>query len=86
MGSKAAYGSRSYGGGASYSYERATFDGYPAFKRYRDGKLEFFYGHDIYAEGFFEDHVGHGHAIIKNGKLIYKSPPGVSGPTVDLGG
>lgn len=78
-------GSGRYGSGA-FSYQDARFDGYPALKRHRDGKLEFFYGSDVYADGFLEDHVGHGHAIIKNGKLIYKCPPGSSTPSIDLGG
>jgi hypothetical protein len=84
---KAAYGqntaSGAYGRGA-HSYQEATFDGMPAFKRFRAGQLEFFYGEDIHREGFLTDHVGHGHAIIKNGKLIYRCRPGASDPDIDI--
>jgi len=87
--SKASYGHNSgsgaYGRG-SFSYQEATFDGLPALKRRRDGKLEFFYGSDVKIEGFLENHEGHGHAIIKDGKLIYKRRPGQSKPDIDLGG
>ena len=88
-GGRGSYGQNS-GSGAysrgSFSYQEGTFDGQPALKRRRDGKLEFFYGEDIHREGFLEDHVGHGHAIIKDGKLIYRCRPGQSTPDIDLGG
>ena len=88
-GGRGSYGqntrSGAYGRG-SFSYQEATFDGLPALKRRRDGKLEFFYGPDVKIEGFLEDHEGHGHAIIKDGKLIYKRRPGASEPDIDLGG
>lgn len=73
--------SGNYGSG-TYSFTEATFDGFPALKRNRDGKTEFFYGTapvDI-------DNEKHGHAIIKNGKLIYKRRPGESTPIIDIGG
>lgn len=82
---QASYGrnsrSGSYGSSA-YAFKEATFDGYPALKRYRDGKLEFYYG----PGPVDPDDATHGHAIIKNGKLIYRRPPGASMPDIDLGG
>lgn len=51
-------GSSSYGR-SSYSCKEATFDGYPALKRSRDGKTESFYGPAPVDPG--DSH--HGHAI-----------------------
>lgn len=64
----------------SYTFQSSTFDGLPALKRRRgDGALEIFYqegGVDL------NDHR-HGHAVIRNGKLVYKRRPGEENPVVN---
>jgi hypothetical protein len=57
-----------------------TFDGYSSLSRTRgDGATEIFYGPNPVEM----DDVNHGHAVIKNGKLVYKRRPGESTPVVD---
>ncbi len=84
---KTAYGrgssSGAYGRG-SYNFEAATFDGLPALKRHLSGKTEFFYGTNTSGEIDVND-VQHGHAVIRNGQLVYKRRPGESTPVVDKG-
>ena len=74
-------GSRSGGyGRSSYSMRSGTFDGMPSLSRQRDdGATEIFYQEG----GVDMDDAAHGHAVIKNGKLVYKRPPGASSPVVD---
>lgn len=82
---QASYGRGSASGGygrGSYSFENATFDGLPALKRQLSGKTEFFYGVNAVGEIDVDD-VQHGHAVIRNGKLVYKRRPGESTPVVD---
>ncbi len=58
-----------------------TFDGLPLLSRRRgDGELEIFY--KPIAVGM--DDERHGHAVIKDGKLVYKRRPGETIPVVDL--
>lgn len=58
-----------------------TFDGYPSLSRTRgDGAREIFYG----PAPVNMDDPAHGHAVIKNGKLVYKRRPGETVPVVDL--
>jgi hypothetical protein len=76
-------GSRSGGyGRGSYNFESATFDGLPALKRHLSGKTEFFYGTNAVGEIDVDD-IQHGHAVIRNGKLVYKRRPGESTPIVN---
>jgi len=57
-----------------------TFDGLPSLSRKRgDGALEIFYQ----AGAVDMDNPNHGHAVIKNGKLVYKRRPGESTPIID---
>lgn len=82
---KAAYGRGSTSGGygrSSYGLQSATFDGLPALKRHVSGKTEFFYGTNAMGEIDLND-IQHGHAVIRNGKLVYKRRPGESSPVVD---
>lgn len=82
---KTAYGrgstSGAYGRG-SYNFEAATFDGLPAIKRHLSGKTEFFYGTGVDGSIDINDRK-HGHAVIKNGKLVYKRRPGEEEPVVN---
>jgi len=76
------YGSRGYSN-ESYSRTGRTFDGYPSLsKRRSDGKIDIIYGPEPLS---LNDEM-HGHAVIKNGKLIYKRRPGEADPIIDLGG
>ena len=72
-------GSGGYGN-SSYSMRSGTFDGLPSLSRKRqDGATEIFY-----QEGSVNmDDPMHGHAVIKNGKLVYKRRPGESTPIID---
>jgi hypothetical protein len=83
---KASYGhgSKSEGyGSSSYSMRPGTFDCMPSLSRHRDdGKIDIYYGPEPLVD---LDDPKHGHAIIKNGKLIYKRRPGESTPIVDTG-
>lgn len=83
---KSTYGRGSTSGGygrSSYSYQSATFDGLPALKRTRqDGATEFFYHEGAVDEVNLDDR-SHGHAVIKNGKLVYKRLPGQENPVVN---
>jgi hypothetical protein len=47
------------------------------FQRHLSGKSEFFYGTNAV------DDIQHGHAVIRNGKLVYKRRPGESTPVID---
>ncbi len=82
---KTSYGrgstSGAYGRG-SYNFQSATFDGLPALKRHLSGKTEFFYGANAVGEIDVDD-IQHGHAVIRNGKLVYKRRPGESTPVID---
>lgn len=83
---RASYGrgsrSESYGS-SSYSMKPGTFDGMPSLSRRRDdGKIDIFYGPEPLVD---LDSPKHGHAVILNGKLIYKRRPGESKPVVDTG-
>lgn len=82
---KTAYGrgstSGAYGRG-SYNFQSATFDGLPALKRHLSGKTEFFYGTNAVGDIDVDD-IQHGHAVIRDGKLVYKRRPGESTPVVD---
>lgn len=51
-------------------------------RRSSDGALEFFYGTNAAGEIDMDDRT-HGHAVIKNGELVYKRRPGESHPVVD---
>ncbi len=67
-------------GRSSYSMKEGTFDGHPSLSRRRDdGATEIFYGP---APVDMND-PNHGHAVIKNGKLVYKRRPGESTPVVN---
>jgi hypothetical protein len=82
---KSSYGRGSTSGAygrSSYSFESATFDGLPALKRRLSGKTEFFYGVNAVGEIDVDD-IQHGHAVIRNGKLVYKRRPGESTPVID---
>lgn len=69
-------------GRSSYSMKEGTFDGHPSLSRRRDdGATEIFYGP---APVDMND-PNHGHAVIKNGKLVYKRRPGETTPVVDAG-
>lgn len=86
---KASYGRNTRSGAYSrgtFGFSDGSFDGFPALKRSRDGKTEFFYGTDTSVDGFLENHLAHGHAIIKAGRLIYRRRPGDAIPDIDLGG
>jgi hypothetical protein len=74
-------GSRSGGyGRSSYSMKSSTFDGYPSLSRHRgDGATEIFYG----PAPVSMDDLNHGHAVIKDGRLVYKRRPGESTPIID---
>lgn len=74
-------GSRSGGyGNSSFSMRAGTFDGLPSLSRKRgDGAIEIFYQ----AGEVDMDDEAHGHAVIKNGKLIYKRRPGETTPVID---
>jgi hypothetical protein len=80
---KTAYGRGSTSGAygrSSYSMKSGTFDGLPSLSRRRgDGATEIFYQ----AGSVDMDDVNHGHAVIKNGKLVYKRRPGESTPVID---
>lgn len=82
---KTAYGrgstSGAYGRG-SYNFVAATFDGLPAIKRHLSGKTEFFYGEGVDGTIDINDRK-HGHAVIRNGKLVYKRRPGEEEPVVN---
>ena len=80
---RANYGQNSGSGGygrSSYSMRSGTFDGLPSLSRKRDdGAIEIFY-----QEGSVDlDDPDHGHAVIKDGKLVYKRRPGESNPVID---
>ena len=82
---KATYGRGSTSGAygrSSYSFESATFDGLPAIKRRLSGKTEFFYGVNV-DENIDLNDCKHGHAVIRNGKLVYKRRPGEELPVVN---
>ena len=80
---KTGYGRGSTSGGygrSSYSMQSGTFDGLPSLSRKRgDGATEIFYQAGVVDM----DDVNHGHAVIKNGKLVYKRRPGESTPVID---
>lgn len=80
---KTAYGRGSTSGAygrSSYSMKSGTFDGLPSLSRKRgDGATEIFYQ----AGTVDMDDANHGHAVIKNGKLVYKRRPGESTPVID---
>jgi len=84
---KAAYGrgstSGAYGRG-SYNFESATFDGLPALKRRRGDKVDFFYGVGV-TDTIDLDDRAHGHAVLRNGRLIYKRLPGQELPILNTG-
>ncbi|QHN43080.1 hypothetical protein GII36_04455 [Candidatus Mycosynbacter amalyticus] len=80
---QATYGRGSQSGGygrSAYSMRSGTFDGLPSLSRKRDdGAIEIFY-----QEGSVDmDDESHGHAVIKDGRLIYKREPGEKSPAVD---
>ena len=80
---KTAYGRGSTSGAygrSSYSMRSGEFDGLPSLSRKRgDGAIEIFY-----QDGNVDmDDPEHGHAVIKDGKLVYKRRPGESTPIVD---
>jgi hypothetical protein len=81
---KGNYGRGSTSGGygrSSYSMRAGVFDGLPSLSRKRDdGAIEIFYQ----AGSVDLDDEKHGHAVIKNGRLIYKRRPGESTPVIDL--
>lgn len=59
-----------------------TFDGWPSLSRRReDGKIDIFYG----PPPVDPDDIQHGHAVIKDGRLIYKRRPGETEPIIDTG-
>ena len=80
---KTAYGRGSTSGAygrSSYSMRSGTFDGLPSLSRKRgDGAIEIFYQ----AGSVDMDDANHGHAVIKNGRLVYKRRPGESTPVID---
>lgn len=80
---KTSYGRGSSSGGygrSSYSMQSGTFDGLPSLSRTRgDGAREIFYQ----AGTVDMDDPMHGHAVIKNGRLIYKRRPGETTPVID---
>lgn len=80
---KTTYGRGSTSGGygnGSYSMRSGTFDGLPSLSRTRgDGATEIFYQ----AGSVDMNDENHGHAVIKNGKLVYKRRPGESTPVID---
>ena len=89
---QAAYGQGSRSGGygrSSFSMRRGTFDGYPSLSRRRDdGKIDIFYGPEevMNDEGNIDlNNKAHGHAILKDGRLISKRPPGADKPVFDTG-
>lgn len=72
--------SGSYGNSSYSRMKGGTFDGYPSLSRRRDdGATDIFYG----PEPIDPDDATHGHAVIKNGKLVYKRRPGESNPVVN---
>lgn len=82
------HGKSSYGHGStsgayghsSYSMRSGTFDGLLSLSRKRgDGAIEIFYQAGVVDM----NDPNHGHAVIKNGKLVYKRRPGESTPVVD---
>lgn len=82
---KSSYGRGSSSGAygrSSYNFQSATFDGLPALKRQLSGKTEFFYGTNAVGEIDVDD-IQHGHAVIRNGKLVYKRRPGESDPVIN---
>lgn len=80
---KTAYGRGSTSGAygrSSYSMRSGEFDGLPSLSRKRgDGAIEIFYQ----AGSVDMDDPNHGHAVIKDGKLVYKRRPGESTPVID---
>lgn len=80
---KGSYGQGSQSGGfgrSSYSMKEGTFDGYPSLSRRRDdGAIDIFYG----PPPVDPDDRTHGHAVIRDGKLVYKRRPGESTPIVN---
>lgn len=80
---KTSYGrgstSGSYGT-SSYSMQSGTFDGYPSLSRGRGGGItDIFYG----PAPVDMDDPNHGHAVIRNGKMIYQRRPGETTPVID---
>lgn len=77
---RSAYGAGGYNG-SSFSMRSGTFDGLPSLSRKRsDGATEIFY-----QEGSVDmNDPNHGHAVIKNGRLVYKRRPGEENPVINL--
>ena len=77
---KEVYGKHNYDTD-SYARTGRTFDGYPSMsKRRDDGAIDIIYG----PEPLDLNNPYHGHAVIKNGKLIYKRRPGGEHPTINI--